>query len=379
MEGEAPLKDEQKQLQAGANQKEDGADEAFILLLEALEDDLQDGAKEEEVRLQGTLPERREDENENCWEGNESLRQNQADQRRDISHRYLSGVASEDEMGKTTNRSISALQSSEYQQNIPLRKSPVKCPTCHAEINLCHCWEYVESFRWSTEDTRFDTGEKNKCFSSDLEAPQPMHSEEKVFRCIECGMSFKRSSELESHQRIHTGQKAYKCNECGQAFIRSSRLQVHQRIHTGEKTYVCKECGKCFSHSSAFKVHQRRHSGEKPYSCKECGKCFSHSSAFKVHQRRHSGEKPYSCKECGKCFCQSSDLQVHQRIHTGEKPYECKECGKKFSRIANLVVHQRTHSQEKPYHCEECGRSFTTSTALKRHRKIHAGEKSDKR
>ena len=38
MEGEAPLKDEQKQLQAGANQKEDDADETFLLLLEGLED-----------------------------------------------------------------------------------------------------------------------------------------------------------------------------------------------------------------------------------------------------------------------------------------------------------------------------------------------------
>uniref|UniRef100_A0ABM5FFJ0 C2H2-type domain-containing protein n=1 Tax=Pogona vitticeps TaxID=103695 RepID=A0ABM5FFJ0_9SAUR len=360
MEGEAPLKDEQKQLQAGANQKEDDADEAFLLLLEGLED-LQDpqftinslranGAKEKEVRLQGTLPERGEDEKENCWDGKESLWQNQADQRRDRFHRYPSGVASEDEMGREKNRSISALQSSEYQQSIPLRKSPGKCPTCHAEINLCHCLEDGESFRWSPEDTRFHTGEKQKCFSSDLKAPQPMHSEENICKCKECGVSFKRHSELESHQSIHTREKAYKCPECGQAFRRNAHLQLHQRIHTGEK----------------------------PYTCKECGKCFSHSSNFRVHQRFHSGEKPYSCKECGKSFYQSGHLQVHQRIHTGEKPHQCNECGKKFSQKANLVVHQRIHTGEKPYECKECGRSFTSSSALRRHRKIHAGDKSDK-
>ncbi|XP_078244052.1 uncharacterized protein LOC144587386 isoform X2 [Pogona vitticeps] len=332
MEGEAPLKDKQKQLQTGANQKEDGADDTFLLLLQALED-LQDPqftinsllradeGKEKEIRCHETLPERGEDENENCWDGNESLRQNREDQRRDISQGYLSGVASEDEMGKTTNRSISALQSSEYQQNIPLRKGPVKCPTCHADINRCHCLEDGESFRWSPEDTRFHTGEKTKWFSSDLEAPQPKHSEEKVCTCIECGMRIKICSELKRHQSIHTGEKAYKCPECGQAFRCSSQLQEHQGIHTGEKTYICEECGKCFNNS--------------PNS--------------RVHQRSHSGGRPYFCNECGKCFCLSSDLEEHQQIHAGEKPYKCEECGRSFSQIVNLIIHQQIHSGEKPY------------------------------
>ncbi|XP_078244073.1 uncharacterized protein LOC144587391 [Pogona vitticeps] len=343
MEGEAPLKDEQKQLQAGANQKEDEADDPFFLCLEDLQN-LQDEVKEKEVRLQGTLPERGEDENENCLEGNESLRQNQADKRRDISHRYPSGVASEDKMGKTTNRSISALQSSEYPQNIPLRKSPVKCPTCHAEINLCHCLEDGESFRWSPEDTRFLTGEKNKCCSSDLEALQPMHSEEKVYKCIECGMSFKRLSELKKHQSIHTGEKAYKCPECGQAFRCNSHLQEHQQINTGEKPYICKDCGKCFKNSSNFRVHQRSHSGEKPYSCKECGKCFCHSSDLKVHQRIHTGEKCYQCIECGEKFSRNANLVVHERIHRKEKPYKCGKCERSFSQIINFIIHQQIHS-----------------------------------
>ncbi|XP_078244050.1 uncharacterized protein LOC144587386 isoform X1 [Pogona vitticeps] len=374
MEGEAPLKDKQKQLQTGANQKEDGADDTFLLLLQALED-LQDEGKEEELRLQGTLPERGEDENENCWEGNESLRQNQADQRRDRTCRYPSGDASEDKMGKTTRRSINALQSSEYQQNIPLKKRPVKCPTCQAEINLCDCLEDGESFRWSPEDTRFHTGEENKCFSSDLEAPQPMHSEEKVYKCRECGKSFKRSSELKRHQRIHTEQKTYKCPECGQAFRCISQLQVHQRIHTGEKPYKCEECGRSFTQSGHLIMHRRIHSGEKPYACKKCGKCFSRSSNFRRHQRSHSGKKPYSCKECGKCFCQSSNLKVHQRIHTGEKPHQCNECGKKFSQKSSLVVHQRIHTGEKPYKCEECGRDFSQIGSLIIHQKIHRREK----
>ncbi|XP_078244062.1 uncharacterized protein LOC144583028 [Pogona vitticeps] len=374
MEGEAPLKDEQKQLQAGANQREDDADEAPLLISEAPQNLQADEGKEKEVRLQGILPERGKDEKENSLEGNESLRQNREDQRIDRSQRYPSGVASEDKMGKTTNRSISALQSSEDPQNIPLRKSPVKCPACHAEINRCHCLEDGESFRWSPEDTRFHTGEKHERFSSDLEAPQPMHSEEKVYKCTECGKSFKRTSELERHQRIHTGEKAYKCPECGQAFRRNEHLQVHKRIHTGEKPYKCKECGKFFSDPSAFKVHQRIHTGEKPYKCKECGKCFCQSSDLQVHQRIHTGEKPYKCKECGKCFSHSSNFRRHQLSHSGEKPYSCKECGKCFCRSSDLKEHQQTHTGEKLHQCNECGKKFSEKANLVIHEQIHRRE-----
>ncbi|XP_014402027.1 PREDICTED: zinc finger protein 501-like [Myotis brandtii] len=204
---------------------------------------------------------------------------------------------------------------------------------------------------------------------------QAFDTEEKPYKCGECGKAYKWYSSLTSHQRLHSGEKPYKCRECGKAFSKSSSLTSHRRIHSGEKPYKCKECGKTFTQSSNLAQHQKIHSGEKPYKCGECGKAFISSSHLTRHQMIHSGEKPYKCRECGFAFNRCSTLTRHQRIHSGEKPYKCRECGKAFIRSSNLTQHQRIHSGEKPYKCRECGKAFIWPSQLMQHQRIHTGEK----
>ncbi|NWV07653.1 ZN239 protein, partial [Ptilonorhynchus violaceus] len=43
------------------------------------------------------------------------------------------------------------------------------------------------------------------------------------------------SSELVVQQQLHTKQKPYKCLECGMSFSTSSSLHIHHRVHTGER------------------------------------------------------------------------------------------------------------------------------------------------
>ncbi|XP_053144306.1 zinc finger protein 595-like isoform X2 [Hemicordylus capensis] len=205
---------------------------------------------------------------------------------------------------------------------------------------------------------------------------QRIHTEEKQFKCSECGKRFKQSTDLIRHQRIHTGVKPYHCSVCGKSFKQSTDLTRHQRIHTGVKPYQCLVCGKSFKQNTNLAVHQRIHTGVKPYQCSVCGKNFNQSTSLAVHQRIHTGVKPYQCSVCGKSFNQSAGLAMHQRIHTGVKPYNCSVCGKSFSWSASLTRHQIIHTEEKPYHCSVCGKSFNQSTNLAVHQRIHTGEKS---
>uniref|UniRef100_A0ABM5FI76 Uncharacterized protein isoform X3 n=1 Tax=Pogona vitticeps TaxID=103695 RepID=A0ABM5FI76_9SAUR len=381
------LEGEQQQLETTEDPEDDDGQETLALLsgISEASHSLPDDAQEKEGRLHGTSPKRVEDENENCGKRDESQteKENEANERKNKTHPYLRVVYQEEEE-KSIKRCLNVPQSSESWLRSPLRKSPVKCPTCQLEESLCHCLEHGESSRRRPEDPAFPTGEKpyedsgsENCFSvsSALHVTQPVDSEGKLYKGEECGKSFKGSAGRKEHQGMHTEESPYKCHECGKGFTRRSRLREHQRIHTGEKPFPCEECGKRFTRRSKLVVHQRIHSGEKPYTCKECGKSFNQNGDLKVHQRIHTGEKPYQCKECTAMFSYHSSLTRHQRSHSGEKPYACNECEKCFTRLSNLTKHQRSHSRKNPYCCEECGISFTAELAFTEHQQLHTGEK----
>ena len=41
------------------------------------------------------------------------------------------------------------------------------------------------------------------------------NTEEKPFKCDQCGLSFSKKKNLERQQKTHTGEKPFKWNQCG--------------------------------------------------------------------------------------------------------------------------------------------------------------------
>ncbi|XP_053561559.1 zinc finger protein 239-like [Bombina bombina] len=211
-----------------------------------------------------------------------------------------------------------------------------------------------------------------KCIPSGKDESQK-NTQERSYKCNDCGDYFSEHSFFLVHQTSHIGQKLNPIikRSITKHIIYGSKPGTERRIQTEAKSYTCKECGKSFTQNASLIVHKRTHTGERPHKCKVCGKSFISGSYLVMHQRVHTGERPYVCNECGKRFISSSNLIIHKRVHTGEKPYLCTECGKCFGHSSHLVRHQKVHTGERPFTCAECGKSFSRRSHLVRHQTIH--------
>ncbi|XP_042306618.1 zinc finger and SCAN domain-containing protein 31-like isoform X2 [Sceloporus undulatus] len=134
--------------------------------------------------------------------------------------------------------------------------------------------------------------------------------------------------------------------DCRKVFL--PRLLQLEQNHTEDRRFKCSECGKSFNQKRYLTGHKRIHKGETPYKCSDCGRSFNRKWNLIAHKRIHSGENPYKCSDCGKTFSQKGNLMTHTRIHTGEKPYKCVECGKRFSQRAGLTSHKKSHIEINP-------------------------------
>ena len=74
---------------------------------------------------------------------------------------------------------------------------------------------------------------------------------------------------------IFSGERPFCCDVCHKGFITKDSLMKHSVGHTQERRYKCGECGKLFKRMGHVRTHLlHTHSSDKPYLCAVCNKGF---------------------------------------------------------------------------------------------------------
>ena len=119
------------------------------------------------------------------------------------------------------------------------------------------------------------------------ESPDSQSGQPQRLYCKICHKVFPTKSMLYKHLRGHTSdEKPFKCNECGQGFTLSSNLRQHRIIHRGYKPFQCEFCGKKFMRSNVYKQHRRIHTGEEMHKCGLCPSEFLQKYALIKHMKK---------------------------------------------------------------------------------------------
>ncbi|NXK98785.1 PRDM5 protein, partial [Formicarius rufipectus] len=218
-------------------------------------------------------------------------------------------------------------------------------------------------------------------------------SEEKEFKCRNCGKKFPVKQALQRHvlqctenTSLGDSSRSFQCSVCSTSFSSESSYEQHKEACRGDARFICKadSCGKRFKSKDALKKHKENvHSGNsrKKLMCSVCNKKCSSATNLQEHRKVH---EIFECQECEKKFISANQLKRHMITHSEQVQHRQQHCELTPS-VSSLCLSPvleeapvETHSEERPFQCEECKALFRTPFSLQRHLLIHNSERTFK-
>ncbi|XP_041450502.1 uncharacterized protein LOC111068790 [Drosophila obscura] len=257
---------------------------------------------------------------------------------------------------------------------------PMVCPECRSSD--FSNWNCLHTHLWRTHQIDMELyccqlcSFKTPIYSRLVNTHAKIHSEERNYKCEQCGKGFKNTKQLKNHRRLHRTQGLgmgkgplqdqatadappgpptailHRCGDCGAAFKQRKTLREHLCKERNEQPQ-CSLCQRLFSSKSSLKLHQRSHQANKRFQCDTCEYEASDHNAFRRHLATHRDRKRYACPHCDFRAIQSTAFRIHlQKRHPEQELssiiYKCDLCSFSSINQSLLLVHQAKHEHEAP-------------------------------
>uniref|UniRef100_A0A670JLA7 C2H2-type domain-containing protein n=1 Tax=Podarcis muralis TaxID=64176 RepID=A0A670JLA7_PODMU len=262
---------------------------------------------------------------------------------------------------------------------------------------------------------------------------------ERPYKCKQCPRSYRHAGSLVNHRRTHEV-GLFCCLLCHKDFSNPMALKSHLRTHTEEKRYKCRDCGRSFRafaqlsghHCLAFRLpsellsHQKAHDEDPSqavglpawegseqgvweedsietsakldiYQPPPAGTHFGDSvpCSLKDASKAGGGERCNPdgelCIRCGGAFASDEELKGHSCLYPEEadeeeeeeegsspllpeRPFRCGDCGRTYRHAGSLINHKKSH-QTGVYSCSVCSKQLYNLAALKNHLRVHLKSK----
>lgn len=249
---------------------------------------------------------------------------------------------------------------------------PVVCPECKSS-NFSN-WNCLHTHLWRTHQIDMELYSCQLCsfktpiYSRLVNTHAKIHSEERNYKCEQCGKGFKNTKQLKNHRRLHRTQGLgmgkqsneqisvgpegnpvvmHRCEDCGAAFKQKKTLREHLCKERNEQL-ECPECQRRFGSKSSLRLHLRSHQEHKRFRCDTCDHETSDHNAYRRHLATHKESKRYSCPHCDFRAIQSTAFRIHLQTRHPEQElstiiYKCNQCNFTSINQGLLQVHQAKH------------------------------------
>ncbi|XP_017028080.2 uncharacterized protein [Drosophila kikkawai] len=263
---------------------------------------------------------------------------------------------------------------------LPSSSQPMICPECKSSD--FSNWNCLHTHLWRTHQIDMELyccqlcSFKTPIYSRLVNTHAKIHSEERNYKCEQCGKGFKNTKQLKNHRRLHRTQGLgmgkpgqaeqeqqqqlggsapgtdaavlmHRCEDCGAAFKQRKTLREHLCKERNEQL-ECSECQRVFGSKSSLRLHLRTHQERKRFRCDICDHETSDHNAFRRHLGTHKEHKRYSCPHCDFQAIQSTAFRIHlQKRHPEQELssiiYKCDQCSFTSINQGLLQVHQAKH------------------------------------